>query len=280
MENNLTSYTWAFMGTPDIAVYFLEYLSVQYGAKPNLVITNPDQAEGRKKILTPSPVKQFAIKNEIDCLTAETTQDLETLLSKYDFVCVFAYGALLPQSIIDAPKYGTVNIHPSLLPEYRGPSPIITAILNDTKRTGVTLMKLVRAMDAGPIIAQSPIDISHWDTYTVHEREMAQIGARLLHDYMPDYVTGALFVEEQNHEQATYCPKYSKGDMEIDLNAEPYHQYRTYCAFSKPFFISNGTRYVVNLAHYETEHNRFIIKRVTPADKKERDFQPDDLPEN
>lgn len=274
-DDNTHFPSWIFIGSPQIAVDFLESMYSQYDMLPGAVITSHDTLVGRKRVPTPTPVKVFAETHGVPCHTVDHISQAQDLLSQYDLALVFAYGALIPQEVLDAPRCGILNIHPSLLPEYRGPSPITTAILEDARHTGVTLMKLVSQMDAGPIIAQSPVDIAQWEKYYVHEQDLAAIGARLFRDYAYDYTSGRLFGEEQNHERATYCPKYHKEDMEIKSADEPYTQYRTYCAFPKPFFINTqGKRFVVTRARYED--GEFIIERVIPEGKQERDYLPQD----
>ena len=268
--------SWVFMGSPQIAVDFLESLYENYELLPTAVVTNPPKAVGRKHTVTPTPVALFAQKHNIPCHTPTGPDHIVEILEHSDIACVFAYGSILPTQVLEAPRYGCVNIHPSLLPTYRGPSPITTAILDDEKQTGVTLMKLVSKMDAGPIIAQSPVTIEEWDKYHIHEQELAEVGARLFHDYTGDYVRGSLFPQEQSHAHASYCPKYSKQDMELDPSLDDYSLYRRYCAFPKPFFTSDK-RYVVTQAHY---HNGcFTIDRVTPEGKTERDFRTEDWKE-
>ncbi len=271
-QHPLKSYRWACMGTPQITVDFLDILSKQ-DVYPDLLITNPPKPVGRKQTLTPSLVQIWAEKHTIPYSTLKPQELLEAL-GEYDFVCVFAYGALLPQSVLATPRYGVVNIHPSLLPHYRGPSPITTAILDDSKHTGVSLMQVVKKMDAGPIIAQSPIAIGEWAKYHIHEKQAAEIGGRLFLDYLHEFLQGNILPQEQNDAQATFCPRYSKQDMEIHRQDDDYTQYRTYCAFPKPFFINTGgTRIIVSQASFLNE--TFIIKRVIPEGKAERDYSED-----
>ena len=269
MENKLGQANWVFMGTPQIAVDFLTCLRGDFHLSPTLIITKPDQPQGRSQSLTPSPAKVFAQEHNIPVETPDNPSSIVDQLQPYDFICVLAYGSLLDQTLLDAPRFGTVNIHPSLLPRYRGPSPITSAILKDEKHTGVTLMKVnLTEMDAGPIIAQASVEIAEWEKYDVHERQMARLGAQLFCDHMDEYLSGHLIPQEQNHQQASYCRKYGKADMEIDPTSDPYTQYRSYCAFSKPFYYSQGKRCVVSQAEY---HNKeFIIHRIIPEGRVER----------
>lgn len=264
------------MGTPQIGVDFLDFLNTTYGIKPDLIVCNPDEKVGRKQIITPPPVKQFALTHDIPFLQTNALDTIIDHLSGYDLFCVFAFGSLLKQTHLDLPRYGVVNIHPSLLPHYRGPSPIVSAILDDNKKTGVTLMQLEQAMDSGPIIAQKKITINQWQKYFIHEQQMAEIGGQLFYEHIDSYISGDIIPEIQNHEQATYCHKYNKSDMNIDLTSSAYRQYRTYCAFPKPWFF-NKKRYVVSNAYYDAEKDLFVILRVVPEGKNERDFTPEDI---
>jgi methionyl-tRNA formyltransferase len=156
-----------FFGTPEISVYFLEKLK-ELGFLFDLIITNPDKPVGRKQILTPPPVKKWAEKNNIDFLQPEKIdndffKELErrgfAAPQKNNFFFVLAYNKILPKKLLEIPSLGVVNLHPSLLPKYRGPSPIISAILDDQKETGFSLMLLDEKMDHGPILAQEKIKI-------------------------------------------------------------------------------------------------------------------------
>ena len=268
----LRTRTWAFMGTPQIAVDFLERLHTAYDIRPNLTVTNPDKKTGRKQTLTPSPIKAFSEQSEITCLTPEKPAEIVDVLLELDFVLVFAYHHILPQEVLDAPKHGILNIHPSLLPSYRGPSPIMSAILADDKQTGVTIIQLDHLMDHGPIVSQIPYTFFEWQRNREVEQILSKAGADLFVQTINGYLDRYIIPEEQNHERASYCKKFTKADMEIDRTAPPYDQYLTYCAFPKPFFYEGGTRIVVTQAEWLAEFEQFVIKRVIPEGKKEIDF--------
>jgi len=264
------------MGTPQIAVDFLTNLE-QSGVRPHLIVTIPDRPVGRKKTMTPPPVKEYADMVGITCIQAETLDEVIDNLVGYDFFCVFAYSELLKERHLSLPSHGVVNLHPSLLPQYRGAAPIMQAILDDTRDTGITLMKLERGMDSGPIIAQREVRFDSWGKWYLHEHIFATHGATLFIDAMPRYLSGELTPVEQNHEAATYCEKIEKKDMEISLSDKPYTQYRTYCAFVKPFFVKQGKRYIITDAVYDYDNDAFIISRVIPEGKQERDFKQSDI---
>ena len=138
---------FAFFGTDEFAVAVLKYLST-YHLSPALIITTPDKPKGRKLAFTPSPVKVWAETNKINVGPA-----MSNISSQFDLFIVASYGKIIKKEILDLPKFGTLNVHPSLLPKYRGPSPIQTAILNGDGKTGVTIMLLDNQVDHGPILA-------------------------------------------------------------------------------------------------------------------------------
>jgi len=231
-----------FLGTPQISVDFLEQTK-KLGFTFDLIITNPDKPFGRKKTLKPSPVKEWASKNKIPFLTLEKINDnLISEIKDYNLFFVLAYGKILPQKFLDIPKYGTLNLHPSLLPKYRGPSPIMSAILNDDKKTGASLMLLDQKMDHGPILIQKKIDIKEWKKNSEMEKYFAEIGAKLFIENMENIILNKIEAREQEHDLATYCQKYEKKDMELFIPLNQRNNFLKYCAFSKPFYIDKNKK--------------------------------------
>ena len=154
---------FVFFGTPELSVEILEHLK-ENGFIPSLIVTNPDRPQGRKMILTPPPVKLWAQKNEIKFLQPEKLDSVFNLqLATYNpqLFIVVAYGKILPKKVLEIPEKGTLNIHYSLLPKYRGASPIESAILNDDKDTGVSIMLMDERMDHGPVVAQQRPEITN-----------------------------------------------------------------------------------------------------------------------
>ncbi|MFH1392873.1 MAG: methionyl-tRNA formyltransferase [Patescibacteria group bacterium] len=198
-----------FMGTPEFSVTILEAL-LDSNYEIVAVITNPDAPVGRKQILTPSPVKILAEKNKIPVIQPEKMRD------NIDLAIVAAYGKIIPKNILDVPRFGTINVHPSFLPKYRGASPIQNAILNGDKKTGVTIMKLDEEMDHGPILANSELLIANSDTYESLSQKLAIAGAELLIKTIPDYVSGKIKPVEQKHSEATYTKIIKKEDGKIN----------------------------------------------------------------
>ena len=272
-KNNLSeTVRWAYWGGPDISVYFLEECK-NIGFLPHLIITTPDRKVGRKQILTETPLAIFANENKIKVLKPESlkeNEDLKSELKNIDLSFVTAYGKIIPKDLLDLPKYKTLNFHPSLLPKYRGPSPIMSALLDDTKNTGVSIMQLDEKMDHGPVLIQEKMIIDEWIKNDELEKGFAYFGASIFTAIFDQYIYGKLELKEQDHEQATFCEKFEKKDMELLGSDDDYLKYRKYCAFPKPFFFEDEKRYVVTQATY-TE-NKFVIEKVIPEGKKERDW--------
>lgn len=214
-----------FMGTPDLAAISLTALLREAGFRIISVVTQPDRPKGRDLRLQPSPVKEIALKADIPVLQPEKARDenfitgLRTL--QPDLIAVAAYGQILPQRLLDLPRFGCLNVHTSLLPKYRGAAPIQWAILNDEAETGVTIMKMDAGLDTGEVISQRVTPIHPTDNaQTLHNR-LAQLGAELLIETIPDYVTGSIQPRPQAAEGASYAAKIKKehGWINWDLPA-------------------------------------------------------------
>lgn len=220
-----------FMGTAEFAVPILEKL-VQSNYRPALVVASPDKPVGRKQIITPPPVKVLAEKYKIPVAQPEKignrkykpAASLLVIPSELreignltpDLIVVAAYGKILPKEILDIPRFGCLNIHPSLLPKYRGPSPIQTAILNGDKETGVTIILMNERVDSGGIVASSKYQTSSSITYRELLKELAELGAKLLIDTIPKWIKGEIKPRIQDETKATYTKILKKGDGKID----------------------------------------------------------------
>ncbi|OGE20292.1 methionyl-tRNA formyltransferase [Candidatus Daviesbacteria bacterium RIFCSPLOWO2_01_FULL_43_38] len=208
-----------FFGTPDFVVPVVSALYEKDWLAG--VVTAPDKKVGRKQILTSSPIKQWALKNQVPVLTADKfDQKIHselTALNSTLFV-IAAYGHLLPQFILDIPGCGSLNIHPSLLPRYRGPSPIQNAILAGDKTSGVSIIKMDEKMDHGPVLITKEISLSEQDTSETLSKKMFDVGADLLIKIIPDFITGKVKLKEQNHNQAFYTHIIKKEDGYFDIN--------------------------------------------------------------
>ena len=208
------------MGTPDFAVPSLKKL-VEKGYDVKLVVTQPDKPAGRGKKVTPPPVKVVAEELGIPVYQPEKVKENAELKKKLleiepDLIVVAAYGKILPEWLLNLPKYGTVNVHASLLPKYRGASPIQWALLNGEEETGVTIMKVIPELDAGDILSQKRVKIEKEDNAKTLHDKLAEVGAELLVETLPLYVSGKLKPVPQNEEEATYCPQIKKEMGKID----------------------------------------------------------------
>ncbi len=204
-----------FFGSDNFAKIILHELLNSEQFTLQAVVTPPDKAVGRKKIITPSPVKILAQEKKIPVwqpikLTASFIQQLKKYQT--DIFIVAAYGKILPLSLISLPRYKTINLHPSLLPKYRGPAPIQNALLNGETATGTSLMLLDKKMDHGPIISQATIAIEPQDNYLSLAKKLARLSAQLLIKNSPDYITGAIKPQPQQHNEATYTKIIQKED--------------------------------------------------------------------
>ncbi len=272
----------AFFGTPDIAVWVLDELE-KAGILPSLVITNPDAPQGRKMIMTPSPVSNWAQERSIEVYKPESLKSDDVAVTLRESGCelfiVAAYGKIIPQNILDIPKYEVLNVHPSLLPKLRGASPIRSAILEDMNPTGVSIMKLTAGMDEGPIIAQEEM---HFENWPVRGRELDEIlahkGGVLLSGVIPKWISGDIDAQEQNHEDATHAKKITKAMGEIDIYDDPYQNYLKFCAFDGwpgTFYFAevNGKKVRLKITDAAYRDGHFIVKRVIPEGKKEMDYE-------
>lgn len=161
-------------------------------------------------------VKLKAEKHHIDI-----GYKLSDIDNSFDLAILVAYGKIIPAEILSKPKFGFVNVHPSLLPKYRGPSPIQTAILEGDKETGVTIIKLDQEVDHGPILAQKEIEIAGDDTHESLTEKTGQAGSKLLVEILPRYLSGKIKPQEQNHANATFTEKIIKADGFINLENPP-----------------------------------------------------------
>ncbi|MET3682085.1 methionyl-tRNA formyltransferase [Alkalibacillus flavidus] len=206
-----------FMGTPDFSVPALEQL-IASDYDVVAVVTQPDRPKGRKKHLTPSPVKECATTYDIPVLQPEKIKhDYETILEyEPDLIVTAAYGQILPEPLLNAPEYGCINVHASLLPKWRGGAPIHYSILNGDSETGITIMYMVKALDAGAMLAQERVTIHEEDTVgDLHDR-LSDVGRDLLLKTIPRLFAGDIEPEEQQHEKATFAPNITRDIERID----------------------------------------------------------------
>ncbi len=282
LSPKLPSSSLVFFGSSPISVTSLNSLS-DAGYLPTLIVTQPDKPQGRHLKLVPSPVKAWAIENKIEYVTPEDIKSGELFevvkKVKANVGILVSYGELIPHSLIDIFPKGILNLHPSLLPKLRGPSPIETAILNDMKdEVGVTIMLLDDEMDHGPILAQRNAAIDKWVPTKGELYEILSIeGGKLLAETLPKWLAGEISPKEQDHKNATYCEMIEKKDGQIDLNDDGYKNLLKIKAYEDwPgafFFFKHRDKDIrVKITDADYIDGVLVIKKVIPEGKKEMDY--------
>ncbi|NSL51232.1 methionyl-tRNA formyltransferase [Calidifontibacillus erzurumensis] len=237
-----------FMGTPDFSVPILKRL-IEDGYEIVGVVTQPDRPKGRKKEITPPPVKIEALKHGIPVIQPNKIRDpeqlKEVLMLKPDLVVTAAFGQILPKELLDAPKFGCINVHASLLPELRGGAPIHYAILQGKKKTGITIMYMAEKLDAGDILTQVEVTIDERDHVGSLHDKLSEAGAKLLSETIPLLIKGEITPIKQNDEEATYAPNIQREQEKINWNKngeEIYNQIRGLNPWPVAFtFDNNGS---------------------------------------
>lgn len=221
-----------FFGTHNFATHILKHLIADERFTVSRVITQPDKPVGRKKILTPPPVKILAQQHGIEVMQPESLKNVDPeLFSSSDIGVTAQYGLLIPKAILEAFPHGMLNVHTSLLPAYRGASPIQSAILHGEKKTGVTIMRMDVGLDTGPILLQKEIEIGPDETYLDIDARLAEIGAQTLIEAIPPFISGELEPIQQDESQATTCTQLSRDDGQIDWTMTTQEIYNRYRAF-------------------------------------------------
>ncbi len=272
-----------YFGTPRFSVFVLEAL-VTAGYAPTAVVTTPDRPAGRGLAVTQSPIKEWSLEHSLSVIQPESLKKSSPELdliknSEWDLFVVAGYGKILPKELVDLPRLGALNVHPSLLPRFRGPSPIESQILGDEREVGVTILLMDDQMDHGPIVAQARITPDPWPvkTTTLEDILWAE-GGSLLVEVLPDFIAGTITPEPQDHEKATTTTFMKKEDGHLDPKADPYKNYLKYCAYDEwpgTYFVverlGKTIRVKVNEAKYE--NGEFTILRVTPEGKREMSYE-------
>ncbi|MEH7388307.1 methionyl-tRNA formyltransferase [Bacillus sp. JJ1521] len=208
-----------FMGTPDFSVPVLRQI-IEDGYEVVAVVTQPDRPVGRKRVLTPPPVKVEAIKHNIPVLQPNKIreqQEIDQVLSyKPDLIITAAFGQILPNELLEAPKYGCINVHASLLPELRGGAPIHYSILQGKKKTGVTIMYMVEKLDAGDILTQVEIPILETDHVGSLHDKLSVAGSKLLSETIPLLLDGKITPIKQDDSKATFASNIKREQEKID----------------------------------------------------------------
>ncbi len=214
-----------FYGTPEIAAISLAALLKEKDIRVGCVVTQPDRPTGRKQVLTPSPVKALALENNIHVVQPERIKRSErdfiatiNRIGKFDIAVVVAFGQILPEAVLTIPRCGSLNLHASLLPRWRGAAPIQRAVMAGDLETGVCLMQMDAGLDTGAVYASTKIDILPHDTSSSVHDAIAHAGARLICKKLSDIVSGSLRAVPQSNEGVTYAQKITDADSLIDWN--------------------------------------------------------------
>lgn len=285
---NNSEIQFVFFGGEPLAVPTLNALKAA-DLLPKLIVCNPDRKAGRGQQLTPPPAKVWAHQHGISVYQPKKIQKSDSTLQALcagtlDIFVVVAYNKILPAWLINAPKFGTVNVHPSLLPALRGASPIRSAILrNEPHHVGVSIMQMDEEMDHGPLLAQQKleIDLTAWPVPgPILDDTLAEFGGELLATVLPEYISGKRQPQEQEHEHATYCGRLHKDMAELTINPnelptgkaawEALLTIKGFMGIGNAWFIHESIRYKITNAHLKGE--RLVIDTVIPAGKKETDF--------
>lgn len=271
---NKKNLNFIFFGTPEVASETLEILK-ENGYLPSMIVTSPDAKRGRGLLMQASPVAVFAEKNKILCLKTEKfDKEFSDKLKSGCLFIVVAYGKIIPENILNMPKLGSINIHYSLLPKYRGASPVESAILNGDTETGVTIQKMKFELDSGSILAQEKVKILPGEKVPELRARLIKIGGTLLVKTLPDFINGKIKEIAQSENEATYCKKIKKEDGLIDLNddgVKNYNKFRAYAAWPRTFFFKNGKRIIITKARLENE--KLVIEKIIPENGKEMDYR-------
>ncbi len=286
-----------FMGTPQFSIPVLESLVSETNVV--LVVSQPDSYVGRYHILTPSPVKEYAIKNNIEVFTPnKIREDYKRVLEvKPDIIITCAYGQIIPCILLNTPKYKAINVHASLLPKLRGGSPLHRAIINGYKETGITIMYMDEHMDDGDIISQEKITIEEYDNVgTIHDK-LSLLGCDLLIKTLPSIFNETAKRIKQNDSEVTFAYNIKKEEEHIDYDKDAYmvfNQIRGLYPFPIGYSVLNGE--IIKICEsklgsktngdigqiisiYENgigvkcKDKELIITRVKPSGKKEMNIK-------
>lgn len=270
---------FAFFGTIPLAEGTLNALE-KAGYLPSLIVAASDSLDRKKNLVFPME-KRWAIERNIKVVQPEkiTSEFIAELRAEsWDFFVVASYGKILPKALLDIPKHGVINIHPSLLPYLRGPSPIRSAILLDQRETGISIMLMDEKMDHGPLIAQKKIAVEPWPP---RGRELddllAREGGDMLAEIVPKWLAGEITPKEQDHTQATFTKLFNKEDGELNLADDGYHNLLKIRAFDGwpgtfAFFERSGERIRALILDAHMEGKKLVIDTVKPEGKGEMPY--------
>lgn len=216
---NIKDYKIVFLGTPDISATLLEKM-INYGFNISLVVTQCDKPTGRNKKIEESPVSKIAKKYNIDVIKPiKLNKDYSKIEEiKPDLLLTYAYGQIISTTVLSLSKFKPLNLHASILPKYRGASPIQTCLLNGDKETGISLMEMEKGMDTGKVYAINKLDIKEDDNYTSLKERLTKLAFDMVKNYLPLYFENKMIGVKQNEEEATFTKMIKKEDEHLNIN--------------------------------------------------------------
>jgi len=270
-----TPIKFAYFGTPKVAADTLAGL-IAHGMVPALVVTAPDAPRGRGLVMTPSETRVVAESHGISVLTPEVLNEaVVAAIREYhcEYGVVVAYGKIFPQTLISAFPKGAINVHYSLLPKYRGATPMEAALLAGDAETGVTVQRMALELDAGDILAQETAPIAPEETARELRPRLIELGTALLVEALPCLERGEIAARPQDAALATRARKFKKQDGQLNLSRpaeENWRAYRAYADTIGTYFFKDDVRYKITKA--SLRDGRFIIERVIPEGRRETDW--------
>lgn len=255
-----------FMGTPDFAAHILKAL-IEADYNIGLVVSQPDKKVGRKRVIQNTPVKAVALEQQIEVFQPLNIREDHQKIIDYqpDLIITAAYGQIVPQAVLNAPKYECINVHGSLLPKYRGGAPIHYAVLNGEEKTGVTIMQMVDKMDAGDMITQAEFPIAIDDNVgTVHDK-MMQVGAKLLLDTLPSIFDQSYVKTPQDESKVTYAWNITREQEKINFANDVksiYNQIRGLNPWPVAYFTKNEKGFKVFNSQMQYHDHNYQIGEV------------------
>ena len=271
--------SFVFFGTPDLVIPILDELE-KNNLLPSLIVTGLDVKKGRKMLITKPAPKVWAEARNIPVLQPEKidAEFIENFKNNFDLGVAVAYGKILPKSLLDIPKFGMINVHYSLLPKYRGATPVESAILNGESETGVSIQKMVFELDAGDVIDEEKTEIRTNEKALELRARLNDIAKKILPGTISKIVDGKATFKKQDASLATHCGKIKKEDGLINLEEDPllnYRKFRAYFGWPGSYFFvsSDGKNIRVKITDADFTDNKFIVKKVIPEGKNETDYQ-------
>lgn len=260
-----------FMGTPKIATYVLKAL-LELPVEVVGVVTQPDKKVGRKQVLTPSPVKQLALKHDLTIMQPKYIAEAEESLTKLqvDAIVTCAYGMFLPSSILQIPTVDSINVHASLLPAYRGGAPVHRAIMANESKTGISLMRMVKKMDAGDVFVQEEVSIEQDDTTSSVLNKLSKLAYQMIKDHLLQILDNQYPSTPQDETQVSFAPIISADDEHLDVSKcgkTIYNQLRALLDEPGGYVYIDDLKVKLFDSHFKKEAHDYPINTIVSFDQ-------------